>query len=176
MFDLAQKTGFDIESLIFCFAIGGIGSVLYQSLSGAKIKKMSTSVQCHSRHRWHYLALATPIIVFLPLLWFTPLNPIYPAIIAMFAGGIATQLCRPDLTRCVWLGGILFAFLYFVFFLTINVIYPQFLHEVWNMQALTGIHFWGVPLEEILFAFSFGMMWSSVYEHLLWYRQSNNVD
>jgi len=29
LFNLAIKTGFDIESLIFSFAIGGIGTVLY---------------------------------------------------------------------------------------------------------------------------------------------------
>ena len=33
-FDLAQKTGFDLESLVFCFAIGGTGSVLYNVLTG----------------------------------------------------------------------------------------------------------------------------------------------
>jgi len=27
-----------------------------------------------------------------------------------------------------------------------------------------------VPLEELMFAFTFGMMWSSIYEHVLWYR------
>ena len=27
LFDLAQTTGFDIESVIFCFGIGGIGAV-----------------------------------------------------------------------------------------------------------------------------------------------------
>ena len=29
LFDLAQRTGFDIESIVFSFAIGGIGAVLY---------------------------------------------------------------------------------------------------------------------------------------------------
>ena len=29
LFHLAERTGFDIESLIFSFAIGGIGTVLY---------------------------------------------------------------------------------------------------------------------------------------------------
>ena|SRR5512146_3137302 len=29
LFDLAQRTGFDVESLIFCFGIGGVGAVLY---------------------------------------------------------------------------------------------------------------------------------------------------
>ncbi|HTY76023.1 MAG TPA: hypothetical protein VMD05_10740 [Candidatus Nanoarchaeia archaeon] len=27
----------------------------------------------------------------------------------------------------------------------------------------------GVPLEELMFAFTFGMMWSSVYEHVQYY-------
>ena len=33
LFELAQRTGFDIESLIFSFAIGGIGAVLYNALT-----------------------------------------------------------------------------------------------------------------------------------------------
>ncbi len=32
LFNLAIKTGFDIESLIFSFAIGGIGTVLYNPI------------------------------------------------------------------------------------------------------------------------------------------------
>ena len=37
LFELAQKTGFDIESFIFSFAIGGIGAVLYTSLMRKRI-------------------------------------------------------------------------------------------------------------------------------------------
>src|SRR5665647_974093 len=33
LFDLAQRTGFDLESLIFTFGIGGVGSVLYSILA-----------------------------------------------------------------------------------------------------------------------------------------------
>src|SRR6516165_6513605 len=33
LFDLAQRTGFDIESLIFSFAIGGVGAILYNILT-----------------------------------------------------------------------------------------------------------------------------------------------
>ena len=35
LLDLAQRTGFDIESLIFCFAIGGIGAAAYRAISAA---------------------------------------------------------------------------------------------------------------------------------------------
>lgn len=33
LFDLAQRTGFDIESVIFAFAIGGVAVVLYNFLA-----------------------------------------------------------------------------------------------------------------------------------------------
>lgn len=33
LFELARRTGFDSENLIFAFAIGGIGSVLYATLA-----------------------------------------------------------------------------------------------------------------------------------------------
>ncbi|MEK6920863.1 MAG: hypothetical protein AABX82_03190, partial [Nanoarchaeota archaeon] len=84
LFNLAAKTGFDIESLIFCFAVGGIGAVLYEALVAVKHKKVQEKEKHCKRHRFHVLALATPVIVFLPLLLFTDWNPIYAAVIAMF--------------------------------------------------------------------------------------------
>jgi hypothetical protein len=87
----------------------------------------------------------------------------------MFGGAIAAILCRPDLRNKVLVGGVLFLVLYFVFFLLINLIFPGFVHKAWNLEAISGIILLGVPLEELIFAFTFGMMWSSVYEHIMWY-------
>jgi hypothetical protein len=170
LFNLAARTGFDIESLIFCFAVGGIGAVLYESVFRVRHQKMSRKEMHSKRHRFHLLALTSPIIVFLPLQIFTNLNPIYSASIAMFIGGIAAILCRPDLKKKILVGGALFFALYFVFFLFFNLAYPGLVQEVWNLSAISGILILGIPLEELMFAFAFGMMWSSVYEHVLWYR------
>jgi hypothetical protein len=170
LFNLAARTGFDIESLIFCFAVGGIGAVLYESFFKARHQKMSKREMCSKRHRFHKLALTSPVIVFIPLYFLTKLNPIYSASIAMFVGGVAATLCRPDLKKKILAGGALFLVLYFVFFLFFNLVYPELVQEVWNLSAISGILILGVPLEELLFAFTFGMMWSSVYEHALWYK------
>ncbi|GBE56823.1 hypothetical protein BMS3Bbin16_01034 [archaeon BMS3Bbin16] len=170
LFNLAARTGFDIESLIFCFAVGGIGAVLYEGIVGAEHLKMGEMEMHSRRHRFHRLALTSPIIVFLLIAVFTSLNPIYSASIAMFTGGVATILCRPDLNRKLWVGGGLFLAIYFVFFFLFNLVYPGMVQEVWNLSAISGILILGVPLEELMFAFTFGMMWSSVYEHILWYR------
>src|SRR3989344_2611266 len=94
LFNLAAKTGFDIESLIFSFAIGGIGSIIYEAIFKSKHRKMNLREKHHQRHKYHILSLFSPVIVFLPLFLFTRLNPIYSASLAMLAGGIAAMFCR----------------------------------------------------------------------------------
>jgi len=49
---------------------------------------------------------------------------------------------------------------------------PGYIGRVWDLQALSGVSFAGVPLEEWLFAFAFGLYWTGVYEHLTWNRTS----
>lgn len=167
LFDLARTTGFDIESIIFSFAFGGIGIILYSSIVHKREVKVNKEQIHKPRHRFHNLAVAFPVVVFLLLYFTTNINPIYTASISMLGGGIATLLCRPDLKKNVLAGGILFAGFYFVFFEVINLIFPYFVN-VWNFSAISGIKILGVPLEEVTFGFTFGMMWSSVYEHIAW--------
>jgi hypothetical protein len=170
LFNLAAKTGFDIESLIFSFAIGGIGAIIYETLFRVKHQKISKHEEHSKRHRFHLFALTSPIIIFIPLLLFTKLNPIYSVTIAMFIGGISAILCRPDIKKKIWIGGITFSALYFICFMLFNLIYPGLVLKIWNLSALSGILIIGVPLEELIFAFTFGMLWSSVYEHIFWYK------
>jgi hypothetical protein len=169
LFSLAQTTGFDIESLVFCFGIGGVGSVLYNVLTGRREQPVPESEKRRPLHRHHYLALASPFVTFLVLVWF-PWNAIYPGIIAMFVGAVANILCRPDLKRKTWVGGVLFLIYYFAFFASLRLIAPGYVKKVWNHEALTGLHLLWIPAEELLFAAGFGMYWAGVYEHFTWRR------
>ena len=136
---------------------------------------MATSpetIMCHAerhscRHRWHRWALATPFLVFLFLLVF-PWNPIYPAILAMFAGALAAVMCRPDLLKNSLWGGIIFLVLYLIFLLGLRWIWPGYIEAVWNLPDLLPWRPMGLPLEELLFGFGFGLYWSCVYEHIGW--------
>lgn len=167
LFDLAQRTGFDIESLIFCFAIGGVGVVLYDALTNRMLVPVGRAERECRRHRFHRAALLAPVATF-PILLQLPWNPIYPAIAAMGLGGLATALCRPDLARKSVIGGALFLVYYAVFMLLLAWSSPGYIEHVWNLAALSGIRIAGVPLEELLFGFAFGTYWSGVYEHLTW--------
>ncbi len=167
LFDLARRTGFDIESLIFCFGIGGIGAVLYNLLTRQRLEPTHPPERRRPRHRLHLWALAAPFLSF-PILYLFPWNPIYPAIVAMVIGAVATALCRPDLIRKTWIGGLLFLGYYVIFLIGLEWTAPGYIARVWNLEALSGLAIAGMPIEELLFAITFGAYWSGVYEHFTW--------
>ena len=169
LFELAARTGFDIESFIFSFAIGGIGAVLYNAITHRRLVAVPAHERHSRRHRFHYLALATPFALFAAL-YFLPWNPIYAGIVAMVLGAIAAVLCRPDLKSNTLVGGILFLALYTVFLLGLKWSAPGYIEQVWNLEALSGVLIYGLPLEELLFGFSFGLVWTGIYEHFTWKR------
>lgn len=167
LFDLARTTGFDIESLIFSFGIGGIGAVLYNLLTARALLPVSAADRHSLRHKLHHWALAAPLLSF-PILYLFRWNPIYPTIVAIALGATATVLCRPDLVRKTWIGALLFLACYSVFLLGVEWTAPGYIERVWNLDALSGLAIVGIPLEELLFATSFGAYWSGVYDHFAW--------
>lgn len=167
LFDLAQRTGFDIESLIFCFGIGGIGAVLYNLLTRQRLEPTLTTERRQPRHGFHLWALAAPFLTF-PVFYLFPWNPIYPAILAMAVGAVATAFCRADLIPKTWIGGVLFLAYYVVFLIGLEWTAPGYIARVWNLEALSGLTIAGMPVEELLFAIAFGAYWSGIYEHFTW--------
>lgn len=170
LFDLAQKTGFDIESLIFAFAVGGIAASAYESIFKKRHLNLTEHQMHDPRHKMHLYALIAAPVSFTILFILTDLNPIYSTIISLLVGALATFYCRPDLARKMAASGIIFFFIYFLFFLAFNILFPGYTERVWNLKAISGILILKVPFEELLFAFSLGLMWSSLYEHLAWKR------
>lgn len=168
LWDLARRTGFDLESLLFSFAIGGIVFAAYDVIFQAVPAASLVHERRHPRHRFHVLAILSAPLVFVLVLGLTRVNPIYAAAIGLVAGFLATLGCRPDLWRKMLASGGLFFLVYFVVFALFNLAFPGYVVAVWNLTAISGRLLWGVPLEELMFAFTFGLYWSSIYEHLTW--------
>lgn len=167
LFDLARTTGFDIESFIFTFGIGGIAAVLYNLIKCQEFAPVPDSERYSSRHKLHAWALVVPFVLF-PLLYPLPWNPIYPAVVAMLVGALAAIGCRRDLAGKSWAGAILFLAYYAVFLIGVEWTAPGYIERVWNLGALSGLRVAGMPIEELLFAGAFGAYWSGVYDHFTW--------
>ena len=167
LFELAQRTRFDIESFIFSFAIGGIGVVLYDALTRTHLTSVAVTLQAEPLHRFHRTALAVPAVAFIPLA-LLPWNAVYAAIVALVFGSGASVVCRPSLLRRTLVGGALFLGLYTVFMFGLSLSAPGYIARVWNLPALSGVLLRDIPLEEFLFGIAFGLYWSGVYEHFTW--------
>jgi len=170
LWDLARRTGFDLESIIFTFAIAGIVAVVYEAVFPHGHSRMTEHERHDPRHRWHAWAVTSGPAVFFGLAFWAPLNPIYALFVAAAVGGAFAIYCRPDLTRKMVVTGFLFTALYALYFLVLIAVAPGYVQAVWNLPALSGVLIAGIPLEELLFAFSVGFLLSGMYEHVRWYR------
>lgn len=168
LFNLALKTGFDIESVLFAFGVGGLAAVIYERIFRVKHERISEKEKHKPRHKYHLPILLSAPIIFIFLLIFTNLNPIYSTFIALISGGVLTWYCRPDLKKKMIIGAFIFLGLYFLYFLPLLMAYPGYVEQVWNLSEISGILILRVPLEELMFAFGLGFLWSSVYEHIAW--------
>jgi hypothetical protein len=164
LFGLAQSTGFDLESFIFCWSIGGLAVVLYELFIPVRHEPFPRG---SSARVFHSLALVVTPISFAILLLITRWNPIYCAIIALGLGGCLVIICRRDLLRKMLSSALIFLGLYSAYFLTLVLAAPGYVQRVWDLRMLSGISLLGIPLEELAFAFAFGFFWSGVYEYAL---------
>lgn len=172
LFDLAMRTGFDIESVMFAFAIGGIASAIYERIFRVAHKKISLTTQQKFQHRYHAWTIVAIPILFIALEFATTLNPIYSAIIAMTFGGFLVLCCRQDLKEKMFVSAFLFLVIYTFYFFTLIALYSGYVAQVWNIDAISKIFVFGIPIEELLFALSFGFLWSGIYEYIAWHRLS----
>ena len=169
LFELAQRTGFDIESFIFMFAIGGVAGVLYNAIRRQHLVPVMLEERRQRFHRFHLAALFVPFVLFVAL-YFLPWNPIYPSIVCLVVGAVTSAACRPGLKGKTLAGGFLFLGLYAIFMLGLKWLAPGYIEQVWNLRALSGVFIYGVPLEELLFGFTVGLFWAGVYEHFTWHK------
>lgn len=143
--------------------------VLYRLLYPVSVINIMATDKKRRRHSLHRIILFLPVVLFIGLSLGASLNHIYCGAISLFLGSLATLYCRPDLKRKIWTGGLLFSLLYLLYFGSLLIFFPDYVKSFWNLNALTGLFIFGIPIEELMFTFTFGMYWSGLYEHIYWY-------
>ncbi len=152
-----------IEDYLFAFAIAGIGGVIYEVTFG----KTHTICECRKRSKKDLLIISSvAIAILLVLTLIFKLNSIYSNYAAFLAIFGFIIFFRKDLLWQSLISGFMVGFLMFLFYQVWIAIYPGIIQHWWKLQNISGILVFGVPLEEIIWGFSWGIAGGSLYEFM----------
>lgn len=150
------------EDFIFGFFIGGISSTLYEALFGKMHSKKRDG-----RYRWNLFTVPFLLVFYLILKISVAgfnLNSIYASIIGFLVLAFILIFFRKDLVADSLISGILFGivmlFGYFIFL----YLYPEAINRWWQLGNISGMLYRGIPVEELAWAFSWGMFAGPMYE------------
>lgn len=153
-----------VEDFLFCFNVGGITSILYEYATGKNISKISE--KSHGII-WTPYIFAASILLLGEFVF--PTRSIITLIFTGFLIAVLIVIRRKDLFVTSFASGTLFTILYFIFFTIFNLVFPQYVKLVYHYINLSGIYLLGIPIEELLFAFSAGAGWSTIYTYMFGY-------
>ncbi len=156
---------FDLESFIFVFAIGGIAAVSYEFLTKKRLAKYCTCKGVCKCFNIYAVTLLSFIITEL----FLDIGFMYDSFIAMAITSLTVIIKKPYFRKETFVGGLIFLAIYFISFKLTTLFDPNFVTQ-WTLENLSGIIFVGVPIEEYVFAFLFGTVWSPIYEIFKCYK------
>ncbi len=156
--------GYGIEDALFMFFYGGIAVVIYEFFFRKKLPQLSQADLKKPDVKGFLLVAGIGTAGAVAVYFAAYLNDIYLLISSAFFAALVIIWKRRDLAAQSLLGGLLFVVLYGVVLGQIFLhLFPHFLANYYHLRATSGVLLLGIPLEEYLYAFSFGMFWAPVY-------------
>lgn len=150
--------GWDIESLIWSFFLGGIAAVLFETVWRKRLVRSK-------KYTPHWLAVCLLVAGFASVVtavWYFDFSTLHNCLVFAFVVILALWAIRPDLVGISLKGGLVLTAIYIAIFLMAEHLSRGFLNQ-WNPEGNWGILWLGIPLEEYLFAFLFTVWWSLLY-------------
>jgi hypothetical protein len=164
LFNLIERFELGVESFLFSFFVGGIAVVVFEV-----INKKRTTQKWFDR-KIHFLPFIFFILTYLVMELFLPYLTIYNLTFSLLLGAVIIGFIRKDLIKQIIFSGIYFSVIYFFLFYIFTKLFNGYVESVYNLDNFLGIFLFGVPAEEILFAFAFGACWSVLYEYMKGYK------
>jgi len=150
-----------LGDLFYGFFFGGIASVIYEAVTDRHFLKRPD----HTRH-WSLFLF--PVLLLGAVLFIAPLhfgmNSIYTSAVAGAIIASIFLVFRGDLFWDAIISSILFGLITLVGYIVYIAVFPGIIEAWWNMDRLSGVYIFGVPLEELVFAFGMGVVVGPAYE------------
>jgi hypothetical protein len=165
LFNLDARIHVGIEDFLWAAAVGGIACVVGEILLHDRLRALR-----RSRHKRHYAPFVFIAVVFIVLEFWHSDRTMINCIISFALGAIVLGYLRRDLVPSMLVSAASFTVLYFVMFLCVLRLYPEFVTRFYNLPRLLHIYIARVPIEELLFACTGGAIFSVAYEYAYGYR------
>lgn len=157
---------FDIESLLHTFFIGGIAASLYEELFNYHLRKTKKPIT----PRYHAYVVYGAFLVCTAVMIFAFITEMFTVFWAWLGFTLLATpyflIVRRDLARFSLLSGVSFMLLYFAVLWVTDFLFNDFIESAWNLEQMLGIFIFSIPLEEYIYSFVLGMVFSVVYEEI----------
>jgi hypothetical protein len=149
---------FIIQECIFGFLFGGITSVFYKVVA----RKNPGKGELNTINI--ILSIAVLLCSFLIFTNIVGLNSIYSNFIGFIALVILILFRAPDLLGDMFISGICMGAIAMIGYTILLNIYPNLITDWWMTHNICGIYLIGIPIEEIVWFFMFGLSFGAIYE------------
>jgi len=150
-----------IEDFLLGMLNGGVGVVLYEELFRKRLYKRNEKV-----HEFGILMLVfITLAIFFFSFYLLHFTSFFACIISGALFGFLLLLLRRDLFIPSLLNALLMLSLSLVIYNILIIVFPQFVERTYLFKTLTGIKLTGIPVEEFIFYFFFGLAIIPMYEY-----------
>ena len=154
---VAQLIEFFLARAILAFGLGALSAAFYEAMIARHFSKEKRP----NRHHLFYLSVGPLIFLVLFLLFNLPFAS--SLLLAILTNIIIVIVIRCDLIWDVTFSGLFFAALYGTIFITAFNNIPGNIDRLWFTDTISGITIFGLPIEELIVACLFGVLWGPLY-------------
>ena len=164
---------FTLEELIidllfaaFAFSLTGIIYNIFFKMKSIPMKKVP-------RTHFYKCLLIAIIILIGCLVIFTNIlgiNSIYSSAIGFLILTSIIWFERRDLIKVSIIGSIILTIITFIGYRMILIIWPNFIHEFWLLENISGLLIFDIPIEEFIWFSTWGLVGVLLYEWFNYYK------
>jgi len=152
-----------IEDFISGVGIVGMTMAIYPLLFKKKI--VGASFSSYKKLLSRTLLLAAFVIMTYFFIYFLKLPTFYSVYLSLFMGSIIIFIHRKDLLIPGFATGILMVIFMVPIYWIIILTTPHWVEATYNFNHLSGVLITGIPIEELIFFFFWGMFLGPFYEY-----------
>ena len=142
------------------FATGGIVGVIYEEFFGKRFSKRHLEGHPFFAFLLILIGISTVFIGTMVL----KINSIYVSSAMFLLFGMVTLLIRHDLVKHAFFSGLFLGIVTLIFEIITVFIFPNLINNWWLLGNLSRVFVVGIPIEEIVFASTFGFVAGPMYE------------